>query len=116
PEPRRLRAPGGGDRLPGVLARAAREGADEDLVVDGRADLERAVPVPLRPVDEVAVDLPEAALRLLEPLLVTSVQLLVVGPQRGVRDRHRRGHSQLPRRVPRRRAARGTCCWSLLSV
>ena len=86
PEPRRLRAARGRDRVLDVGPGALRERPDEDVGVDRRADLERAVAVALRAVDDVAVDLAQPRLRPLQPCLVLLLQLLVVGAQGRVRD------------------------------
>ena len=86
PEPRRLRPSRGRDRVLDVGAGALRERPDEDVGVDRRADLERAVAVALRAADDVAVDLAQPRLRPLQPCLVLLLQLLVVGTQGRVRD------------------------------
>ena len=69
-----------------VLAGTAGERPDEDLAVDRRADLERAVPVALPASDEVAVVLPEPGPGPLHAGLVERVELLVVGAQGCIGD------------------------------
>ena len=84
--PARLCRASGGDGVARVLARALGEGADDDLAVDRRAQLEGAVAIADMAIDEVAVVGTEASLRLLQPGLVGGVERLVVGAQRRVGD------------------------------
>ena len=85
-EPGRLRTASGGDRVLDVIADAAREGADQDVGIDRRADLEGPVAIALDAIDDVAVVAPEARSRPLEAGLELGVELLVVGAQGGVGD------------------------------
>ena len=108
-------APRGGDGVLDVLPGALRERPEEDVGVDRRADLERALAVALLAVDVVAVALAQPGLRSLEPGLVGDLEVLVVGAEGGVGDletrlrlgRHRSGTSgqfgrwRRPARAPR---------------
>ena len=91
---------------PGRLAGALGERPDEDVGVDRRADLERAIAVALRAIDEVPVDCAQPRPGLLQARLVQRVQLLVVGAQGRVGDLDPlSGHSEGSRAgAPRGRA------------
>ena len=84
--PRRLGGSCSGDRRVDVGRGGGRERPEEDVPVDRRAGLEGAVAVSPLPVDEVAVPLPERRADMLGGGFERAVELLVVGPQRGVGD------------------------------
>ena len=87
PEPRRLRAARGRDRVLDVLCACPCANVPTRMSLSiGERTSNVAVAVALRAVDDVAVDLAQPRLRPLEPRLVLRVELLVVGAQGRVGD------------------------------
>ena len=82
--PGRLRGARRGDRIADVLARGRREAADEDVGVDGRAQLEGRVARALAAADDVRVVLTEASAGTVEAALESGMQTLVVRAERRV--------------------------------
>ena len=85
-EPARLRPPRGSNRIADVLTGARREMAEDDVVVDRRADGELAVAHALTAVDQVQMVAVELRLRLGQAGLVLAMELLVVGAECRVGD------------------------------
>ena len=84
--PGRLRGARRGDRVADVLARGRRETADEDVGVDGRAQLEGRVARALAAADDVRVVLTEASAGTFQAALESGMQSLVVRAERRVGD------------------------------